>query len=581
MKPARIAALLCALLVFLGVDVQSELTFRARKASAAKHQKLRSAERYVDLSAVVRVVERDGDTMVNGRPKLRVLRDHVRGGLFDTLTKKWAGPALNPVVLTCSVHQEAAILHEETEAVGMWLQGGKGSGKSTAGCYWLTLQIIKHAPHPLQGAGVTAPTDGRMEAILKILVGPKGKNGERKNGLWPHAWYAWREGDRVAVMASGLSIDFVSGHVSNASEGSRIQGQNWGFSLNDEIQDYHSQDIEIVMRGRAAWNSRYERCATATPKPHPAYRQFRDRIHSNATDWKVWHLRGPDSPFVGKEQWERVARTTTADQYAREALGEDTPSENRTYLQWDREQNLRPLQEVPRWTDVTARELEKYGRGFSVLVGTDPGRRHNVSILLKAYQPPIPAVTRANPQPRIPLPAWFVVGEVTTTLSEPEHHCRALLDVLRKQWGCNIGGDGPRALVRMDPMAKGPNDTKHPDQRVYRVFESFGLYTKAAAYRVRSTAHSWVPIEARISMVNILMCNSVGERRLFIACDHAKTPAAPRLVSSIEQQERDGNYDAEKEGRKGQESDISHWTAALGYALWSVEKGRTGQEAAA
>ena len=99
------------------------------------------------------------------------------------------------------------------------------------------------------------------------------------------------------------------------------------------------------------------------------------------------------------------------------------------------------------------------------------------------------------------------------------------------------------------------------------------IFTKAAAYRPGSTGHSWIPREARIDLVNTLLCNSVGERRLVVLCDHAKKVAAPKVVESFERLERDGDHRAER-ANKGAATDLTHWTVCVGLALWSIEKPR-------
>ena len=57
-----------------------------------------------------------------------------------------------------------------------------------------------------------------------------------------------------------------------------------------------------------------------------------------------------------------------------------------------------------------------------------------------------------------------------------------------------------------------------------------------------------------------------------VGCDDRKAPAAPKLVHAIETAERDAANRAEAERKD--DRDVSHWPAALRYALWSVEKPR-------
>jgi hypothetical protein len=79
-----------------------------------------------------------------------------------------------------------------------------------------------------------------------------------------------------------------------------------------------------------------------------------------------------------------------------------------------------------------------------------------------------------------------------------------------------------------------------------------------------------VPKEAGIEMVSRLFCNANGKRRLFIATNDRGAPVAPKLVHAIELSERDleGKAETQKKGK----ADLSHWTAALRYALHPLER---------
>lgn len=560
--------------------VLADPTWALRKSRREVEGLLRGDERYVDLSVELLTVRSDprGEALT-GDPtiKLSIVARRVFGGLFDTLNRDWAGPPLSPVTWLVSEEQEPLVLHAPDAPDGMWMQGSMGAGKTTAGAIWLGLRVIEHATHPIKAAGVTAPTDKRMEGLRTALFGPKDRNGERIGGMWPRSWATFREGDQVATTCTGLQIDFRSTHIQSSTAGSPIQGFNWAFALSDELQDYYDLDGDIQMRGRAAYAGRFQRFASVTPKDDPGYRTFRDRVEADET-WMVKSVLGPHSPFVAESYWVKRKASMGEREYQRKVLAMDVLPEGVVYNSWSRDGNLRPLPQVPRWPDVTARELGRWGRGLEVLVGYDPGRLFDVSILLKAYQPPVPAATRQVPRPSLPDPVWFVVGEVTTERSTTEHHCRALLEVLRKQWGCNLGGDGAQAFVRGDPATTSGTDEEAPDTSVYTTFAKHGLLMKAAAYKPGSVSHGRVPKEGRIDMINTLLCSADGTRRLLVQCDDRKQPVAKKLVDALERMERDGDGKAER-GRKDK-SDLSHWPCALGYALWSIEKPRLDTRAA-
>jgi hypothetical protein len=242
------------------------------------------------------------------------------------------------------------------------------------------------------------------------------------------------------------------------------------------------------------------------------------------------------------------------------------------YMAWERAKNLRPVPQVGA-QDVTRSELAGYGPLIDVLVGHDPGKLCDVSVILKAYRLPGSGLTH-----------WWVVDELTTDNTTTEQHVDVLVKRLRERWGCNrldlrnrpMDGS-PLALVRADPY--GDSDAK-PDRSIYTIFRQAGLDIRPAAYSpVRQGAMAKptpgrIDKDARIEVVNSLFCNAAGDRRLFIACDERAQPAAPKLLEAIELSEREEGTGKAEVYRKGRASDLSHWPSALGYALWSVEKPR-------
>jgi hypothetical protein len=565
-------------LAVVGALLLSKLTHRARAADAQIDEVLDAKQREVDFGVVLHVVRMDleqGEELVPGKPPLRILRTHRFGGVFDTLLRCWVGPTRDPVIWCVSEDQEPLVLHDASMPPAIWMQGSMGSGKSTSGVIWAALRMIKHAEHPLQGAGVTAPTDKRMEELRKSFFGPKDKSGERRGGMWPRTWFTWREGDQVCTTSTGLQIDFRTTHLQSAAAGSPIQGQNWAWTLNDELQDYFELDGDIRMRGRAAWQGRYERFITATPKDSPGYRTFRDKA-ATSEHWHVKKVIGPHQPFSWPSYWTEQIAEMDDREARRKIWAEDVGPERMTYHTWLRTLpdgkpgNLRPIPDLHA-EDITAEILRPWGEGLTLLVGHDPGKRFDVSVLLKAYR--LAGVQRH---------VWWIVGEVTTKSTTTEEHVVELLRVLRgDDYRCNRpdrkGAYVRQALVRADPYSDSVRTSKQPDKSVYDVFRQAGLLIKPAAYStVQPTDGSpprpgTVSKEGRLNMMRRLLCDPNGLRRLFVACDDRGQPAATRVVDSFERSER--NEADEAEAEKG-ENDISHWTAAAGYALWMLEKPR-------
>lgn len=592
MTPSRIAAwvvALAAVLVAFSSEAavrRSQLRHREALAERSIVERLDEARRFVDFGVVLHTVARDpaGVELLPGKPRVRVVRTRRFGGLYDSLARRWAGPTRNPVVWCCSEEQEQIVWHDDTMPEGVWMQGSMGSGKTTAGAIWLARRVILHAEHRVAGAGVTAPTQRRMTELLKTIFGPRDRNGVRRGGMWPVGWYSWREGDQEAVMATGLQIDFRSAHIASAAEGSPIQGQNWSFVLSDELQDYYELDGDIQMRGRAAWRGRYERFVTATPKDDSGYRTFKSGVDTSP-DWHVQRVIGPNSPFTTEDYWRKRLANMSQREADRKVWGLDVGPERRLYHTWERRlpdgspANLRPIPDLA-GEDVTSEVLSRWGRGYSVLVGHDPGQLYDVSVLLKAYRLP------GRKQH-----VWYVVDEVTTESTTTEQHVVALLKVLRDKYHANEldwrgrpSADGRQALVRADPHSPrcASSNSERPSRNVYVPFRQAGITIIPASYNVASPTSGQPPQPAvirredRIDMVCRLLCDAFDERRLFVACDDRGVPAAPRTVESLERSERDGTL--RPESQKGL-ADLSHWTAALGYALWELERPRVGDRA--
>ena len=126
----------------------------------------------------------------------------------------------------------------------------------------------------------------------------------------------------------------------------------------------------------------------------------------------------------------------------------------------------------------------------------------------------------------------------------------------------------PKVLVRCDPM--GDSDSRTPTS-VYATWKQAGFQIKSAAYNKRGEGKGWLHKDAGIEMINRLLRDASDHSNLFIACDDRGAPAAPKLLEALEMSERDERDKAETE-RKGTDKDLSHWAAALRYALWPYER---------
>lgn len=553
----------------------SDLTWRKRKQERDLRDRITSVDRFVDIGVVIHTVVADehGKRLLRGKPKLRIVKSQEFGGILDTSANppRITCPSANPVVWFCSEDQEPIILHGDSEPLGQLVYGSEGAGKTCALAMWHYFRWLEHLGERREG-GQTAPTKARLKKIRDELF-----------ELYPQDWYRHRVAEDVIVLCDGTRIQLRSTKQQSPSSGSPIQGYNWSWCGRDEGQDQIERHEDIEARGRAAKSVqiasgetivRYKQLVTATAKDSPDWRSFRDLIESAKTEngvalWQRRTLLGSNSPFVPAAFWAKLKATMSPREYSRRVLAQDVRPERTLYPTWERDRNLRPLIQV-RAVDVTARELAPWGPNHHVLVGHDPGQLYDVSVLLKAYK-----------LPGIADPVWWVVDEVTTELSTTEHHVKALRACLKDRWGCfqvdykgRAVEGGPTALVRADPYGDTENDAEHPDRTVYTVFKQNGLQILAAAYASTPTQVKIgrVPREGRIDLVCTLFQAESKVTRLYVACDDRRVPAAPRLVKAIESSERDAAGRAEH-GRKDK-NDPTHWPAALGYALWAIEKPR-------
>jgi hypothetical protein len=512
------------------------------------------------------VVRQDpaGSVRLPGKPPLTLVRTERIGGRWDLVLRRFIGPAERHLVWHVSEIQAEVVLGQQETATRTLLYAAEGGGKTVTGAAWAVVQIIRMA---MAGVfvfgGATAPTHERLLTLVKA-VRERIPTDDAKS-MRPGVWATWYADARELRFVTGHVIQFRSTKKQSAATGSPVQGFTWAFSLDDELQDTveGGADADIEARLRGVRTSR--RLGTATAKDSPKWRTFRDsRLAS--PDWRILRIPYDQNPFVWPDHWDRMRRNVSEREWRRRGLALDVGPERMVYHTWERDKNLRPVPEIGA-EDVTQRVLNEWGPYNSILVGHDPGKLQHVSVLLKAY---LIQGTRKH--------AWWVVDEVTTEGGLTETHVLALQERLQK-WGCyqkdfrgQRRADCLRALIRADPYSDSGNDAQRPDRSVYKLFRNAGLDIMPAAYAKAGTGPGRVPKEAGINMVAALLCNAAQERRLFIACDSHRQPAAPKLVESIELSERDAAGDAETQ-KKGV-ADLSHWPAALRYALWTLEKPR-------
>jgi hypothetical protein len=558
-------------LLAIGALVLTNSAYRRRAIMRKVSERVEGVDRFVDSSVMIHVVTSDAVpgkeiVEVNGRT-LCILRSKAHGGWIDT---KSSPPTLGHFSGAatarhwyCSEDQEAALYHKSDKQLAQLIYGSEGAGKTRLLCMWHYLRWIENIGQFREG-GQTAPTLGRLGLVKTEMLSAFAPNWGR---------YAARDDFEGFEMCDGTRIRFRYSHAQSKAKGTPIQGFNWSWCGRDEMQDQVEAHADIQARGRSAKGARYYQLGTATAKDDPEWRTLRDKLETSGL-WIRRTLLGPRSPFVHPDHWEAMKATMPLREYKRRVLALDLPPETATYPEWSRETNLI---EVPLlgWSDVTANELRGSGHDLHLLVGHDPGLTWDVSVLLKAYVEN--RYLQAYQSGKFK-PLWVVVGEVSTERSTTENHLVDLLKTVRERWQLNlltrdgrINPNGRQILVRADPAGNNDNRT---DRTVYTQFANAGIYIKPGAYNADGDGHGRVPREPAVELINTLICNAANQRRLFVERKGDGSPAAPKLVAAIEQSERDHSGRAEVATIKGGRHDLTHWPAALRYALWAVERPR-------
>ncbi len=522
--------------------------------------------RFIDIGVTLVPVEQDleeGAEALRGAPPLRRAGDPVDiGGRWDFSLQRLIPLSECPEaaegfrVWYVGKRQLEILLERDPQKTRTLLYSAEGVGKSYLMAQWIVLQVILLALAGEPGAvGATAPTGDRVKTFLKAVRAqiPTDNSKLRR----PGAWATWYESDR--------ELRFITGHIiqfrqTKAQSGGAdpIQGYTWKASADDELQDsvlnMGGNDESIEARLRGAKTSR--RMATATAADNPTWRSFRDQKLSSP-NWVKYSLPYHSTPFVWPDHWRRMQQECTPRGWQRRALAMDVGPERMLYHTWQRDSdktragNLVPVPRIGA-VDVTYRELN----GYHALVGHDPGKLFDVSLLIKCYE------VQGKRK-------WWVVDEFTTEHTTIDQHIAQFKAHLQGKWNLqNPEPDEPKVLVRADPYSDSSDN--RPDKGVYLAWKHAGFKALSAAYNKQGLGKGVVPKEARIEMVCRLLCNAAGETTLHIACDDRKQPCAPRLIESLEMSERDeaGKAETQKKNKR----DLSHWPAALGYALWPYEK---------
>lgn len=530
------------LIIALALVMGSRAAPNTRTACIAElRDRAASFDRYVDMGVTLHVVVQDdnGQELVSGAPKVRIVRTINRGGIIDTKAAKPSivGPTREPVTWYVSEDQAEVLLHNDAERLSQIVYGSEGAGKTAVLARWHIFRLLSVIGEGKEG-GQTAPTEARMAMIRDELF-----------RICPESWFGYSASKDLMTFCDGSKLRFVSTYQKSKEGGAPIQGFNWSWCGQDEGQDQLNARSDIESRGRSAYKGNYYQLMTATAKDDSAWRNTRDALQASGL-WMRRTMLGTRSPFVHAKFWDEKKRTMDPREYRRRILAEDIGIELAAYFGWDRSRNVAANTRLP---DVTTAALEHYesrhNGTLTLLVGHDPGIIYNTSVVLRML-----VLNRR--------PAWFVVGEFQTKQTDNHQHAQGLLKYLQQNFKCETG-DGAKAAIFCDPHGKGDAMTDY--QTVYSAFHKNGL-------DMFSPSVERISRKKRVGMVNRMLGDAADSSGLYIAAT-TDGVAAPLLVDAFETLEKlESGGNPEGVTAKKNEKDKTHAPAALGYALWPFER---------
>jgi hypothetical protein len=573
---------IAALLVLSGCLLRSHDAYlEARQDKAILDDRLddyvaKVEQRFIDLGVELRVVvaDPDGDLRWPGKPRMRVLRTHCMGGMYDTKTQQLR-PSKLPRIWYASEAQERILLDRSVPA--QLVEGSEGAGKTTVLAQWHFVQWMRHLGERREGLQ-TAPTNLRL-GLVKREIGK----------LWRPEWFTYvTRKDFVGYeLCDGSAIRMVSTHKQSDAGGSPVQGFNSSWAGADEKQDQVQVHDDIESRGREARDGFYPQLATATVKDSTEYENLRAKLEA-AQDWSIKQLvvcRSVDgtlnnlemcTPFVTRAFIESKKRVMSEREFRRRFFAERLPHELAVFYAWLRSRNLRPIPDIGA-IDVTPTILAPYqsymrpGARFTRVAGHDPGSIFNTTEVAC-----LKVIDR--------IPRWVVDGELQTKQTSAHEHARLFREYMRRRFYLELP-DTDKVATFVDPHGKGDSQTDY--QTVYGAFQANSMDVFNPAPMTGRIKRS-----ARIDMTNRLLGDwaaAPGTARIIVATARggeprwdterrewttavAGEPLAPALVEGFDKLVKRPGEDDPEGVRKKDESDRTHGPAALGYLLWSFEQ---------
>ncbi len=458
-------------------------------------------------------------------PEAAELLPRVYGGVYDRLRARYVAPPVNVREIPVTRAQVEFCTSTDEGIIREMLLGAPGAGKTFAlgalGARWFL-----ERPNSTWGA-VGATNDRRMILWNRFL-----------SLFSPFGWVEeCPEKQKEIRLYNGTIVQVIAAAAPSKQTGSPIQGRDWSGALVDEHQSIGKESHqEIDARGRRA-GKKYRVCSSATNQTHLAeFRVELERFKLNQNH-RIHRVPGKENPFVDPEFYEGLRSRYSARDYEALIEGKDVPLESLVYHQFSYTNNVRPR--MAHGVDITKRLTKQIvGRAYPYIGAQDFGVLVNATEILKAYE-----------DPETKEPRWWVVDEIASVREIAQSHARK---ILRKYPSDAI-------LIIADPHL----NTSDADKSDYAAFRNEGLDIVRAR-------EGKIAIEARVSMMNALLCDADGVVRLHVDVDKHGEAVAPKLVQAFLTETR--TPDGRTEGRKNLADDWSHYPSAVGYGLWKFER---------
>jgi hypothetical protein len=473
----------------------------------------------------------------------------IWGGLYDPLLRKYVGPSEHPIELKCHEGQVQLLTLDGNDAYGRPLDsddvlsvlglGGPGAGKT----YAIVLAAVLDAlDRPNSAGAMVAPISQGRDVLYETW----------DELCLPADWVKpIKRSKSMIVLANNTKVHVRAAKAQTLNVGSPLRSLNLDWADCDESQSYEAGSRkEIAARGRRA-GKKYRIREVATNGRNPVFKVELASIKTSKQK-RLVRFSGWTNPFVTPEWWQKL-RSGMSDREWKEIFeAQEVSQERRVYGRFELDKNICPAGKLPLWlddvtrrkwgdlTECTAELLHQHyhaNLGWKFILATDFGVLINTSILLRAYR------TRTNEI------LWWACDELTTA-GQTDMHAHNLVQHYSQD----------ECVVIADPHL----NSKAADKSDYEKIKDGGFTIYPAAYGT-------VTRKSRIGMLNALLCNAQGVRRLFIDCDSGGNHKCPRLVQSLLTSEVNELGLPETERKNGW-NDPSHWPSATAWGLYPFEK---------